>query len=34
MAKDNKAIAEFEKQIKNLKAENEKLKDEIKALRG
>lgn len=34
MAKDNKAIAEFEKQIKKLKAENEKLKDEIKALRG
>jgi hypothetical protein len=34
MAKDNRVIAEFEEEIKNLKAENEKLKDEIKALKG
>jgi hypothetical protein len=34
MAKDNKAIAKFENEIKALKAENEKLRDEIKALKG
>lgn len=33
MAKDNKAIAKFEDEIKALKAENEKLKDELKALK-
>ena len=34
MAKDNKVIADFEDELKKLKAENEKLKDEIKALKS
>jgi hypothetical protein len=34
MAKNNLVIVKYEKEIKELKAENEKLRDEIKALKG
>lgn len=33
MAKDNKVIADFEEEIKRLKAENQKLKEDLEALR-